>query len=234
MNASSKFLLGCVAAVSMSAGARGQQPAPESRKSESRPVAGKAIYTFDLDTIGTTPKGFTIAETKGMGTPAKWPVEAVKDEPKRKNCVKAETKNQEQVFNLLMTDDTFDADITVSVDLKAGSGEDDQGGGLLWRAKDANNYYVARWNPLEKNLRAYKVVGGLRTQLQSAELEADPKAWHHLVVATRGKGFTVAFDGKPLLFVDDATFPEGGKAGLWTKADASTCFDGLAVAPEKK
>jgi hypothetical protein len=234
MRTSTRFVLTSLVAVTVSAAACGQKPAPESRKSESQPLSGKATYTFEQDTVGTTPKGFTVAETKGAGTPAKWPVEALKDDPKRKNVVKVETKNLEAVFNLLLTDAAFEADVSVSVDLKAGTGEDDQGGGLLWRAKDANNYYVARWNPLEKNLRAYKVVDGVRTQLQSVEVEADPKTWHNLVVAIRGKGATIAFDGKPLIFLDDATFPDGGKVGLWTKADASTWFDNLVISPDKK
>ena len=34
----------------------------------------------------------------------------------------------------------------------------DQGGGPVWRYQDANNYYIARMNPLEDNYRVYKVV----------------------------------------------------------------------------
>ena len=35
------------------------------------------------------------------------------------------------------------------------SGKEDQAGGLVWRAKDANNYYVARANALENNVTIY-------------------------------------------------------------------------------
>jgi prepilin-type processing-associated H-X9-DG protein len=34
---------------------------------------------------------------------------------------------------------------------------------LIWRAKDARNDYIARYNPLEDNVRVYKVEGGERT-----------------------------------------------------------------------
>jgi hypothetical protein len=36
-------------------------------------------------------------------------------------------------------------------------------------------------------------------------------------------------DGKKLLEADDTTFPQAGKIGLWTKADAQTNFDDLTL-----
>jgi hypothetical protein len=40
-----------------------------------------------------------------------------------------------------------------------------------------------------------------------------------------GPLFTVAFDGKKLFEVEDDTFTEAGRIGLWTKADSVTRFD---------
>ena len=37
------------------------------------------------------------------------------------------------------------------------------------------------------------------------------------------------YDGQQCLEVEDATFAEAGKIGLWTKADAQTHFDDLEV-----
>jgi hypothetical protein len=212
-----------------------KKEAPETRKAgehaESRPADGeeKASFTFDDGTPGALPKGFTVAETKGAGTPATWKVETLKDDAKHKNAVKVDSKNKEGVFNVLLSEKTYGPDLEISVDIKAGSGEDDQGGGLVWRAKDANNYYITRWNPLEKNIRLYKVEGGVRTMFKSADVVADPKEWHEIEVAQTGAKIVVELDDKEVLTTDDSTFKEGGKVGLWTKADASSWFDNLVI-----
>lgn len=57
------------------------------------------------------------------------------------------------------------------VSLKTNAGKKDQGGGIVWRYQDANNYYIARVNPLEDNFRVYKFVAGKRSaELQDAEV----------------------------------------------------------------
>jgi hypothetical protein len=213
----------------------GQQAPPAAPKQDDKPATralsgeDKVKFTFEDAAAGATPKGWTAAETNGGGTPAKWQVESLKDDPKHKNVVKVDTKNKEAVFNMLLTDKIYPADLSLSVSIKSGSGEDDQGGGLVWRAKDANNYYIARWNPLEKNFRLYKVEGAKRTTLKSAELEADAKTWHAITVKHKGSAISVEFDGKEVLAAEDATFKDAGKIGLWTKADASSWFDDVEV-----
>jgi hypothetical protein len=116
----------------------------------------------------------------------------------------------------------------LSVKVKAVAGELDQGGGLVWRAKDKNNYYVARFNPLEDNYRVYKVEAGKRTQFASAKAPNDLK-WHTLRVTMAGSKIASYLDGEKLLEADDATFPGPGMIGLWSKADAQTYFDDLTA-----
>ena len=132
------------------------------------------------------------------------------------------------VFNLALREEAKPAEADVHLALRAVAGEIDQGGGLVWRARDAKNYYVARWNPLEHNLRAYKVVDGVRTQLASAEVQAGP-GWHTLRVWFMRDKFEVWFDKQSLLEGKDPTFYGPGMIGLWTKADARTQFDDLIV-----
>jgi hypothetical protein len=48
----------------------------------------------------------------------------------------------------------------MSVKIKAIAGEEDMGGGLVWRYIDNKNYYIVRCNPLENNIRLYCVVNG--------------------------------------------------------------------------
>ena len=207
------------------------KPAPETRKTGDQT---KAVFDFDAAVTGSVPKGWTVAETKGAGTPAAWRVEALKDDAKHKNAVKVDTKNKESVFNLLLSETSYAADLDLSVAIKAATGDDDQGGGLVWRAKDADNYYITRWNPLENNIRVYKVEAGQRTMFKSAEAVADPKQWHTIAVTHRGAKITVKLDDKVVLEAEDSTFKDAGKVGFWTKADASSWFDDLVVAWQKK
>ena len=107
-------------------------------------------------------------------------------------------------------------------------------GGLVWRAKDPDHYYIARWNPLETNLRLYTVAGGKRSMpMKSVQIDADPKAWHELEVTMVGPRITIRFDGKVVIEAEDATYADGKGVGLWSKADASTRFDSLRIRPAR-
>jgi hypothetical protein len=53
--------------------------------------------------------------------------------------------------------------------------------------------------------------------------------WHTLSIKQAGPQIECALNGKKYLEVKDDTFPEVGKVGLWTKADAVTHFDNLNV-----
>lgn len=133
-------------------------------------------------------------------------------------------------FNLRWARAPAFRDGTISVRIRADAGEIDQGGGLLWRAKDRDHYYVARYNPLEKNLRIYHVKGGKRTTLADAGgIEIAAGRWFTLSIVVRGARIEASLDGKRLLEVEDATFPDAGGFGFWTKADARSSFDDLGV-----
>ena len=113
-------------------------------------------------------------------------------------------------------------------------GVEDQGGGPAWRhRRSEDDYYVARWNPLEDNFRVYSVRGGERLQLDSARVRSDAQAWHTIRVRHVGDSITCWFDGEELLHATDAKLTTPGAVGLWTKADATTSFDDLAVRPAR-
>ena len=123
----------------------------------------------------------------------------------------------------------------VEVKFKPISGSEDRAGGIVWRARDANNYYVARANALEDNVVLYKTVNGVRSSLDlvgqkggyGVKTAVPANQWHTLRVEFAGAHFNVVFNGKPLFAVEDATFPEAGMIGLWTKADSVTVFSGF-------
>ena len=133
------------------------------------------------------------------------------------------------LFNLCVAEKSNYLDVDLRVDFKAVAGKIDQGGGLVWRYKDAKNYYLSRMNPLEDNFRLYKVVDGKRTQLATVDVKAAAGKWHSLRVVQDGDRIRCYFNGKLELDAEDKTFNEPGKVGLWTKADAQTHFAGLKV-----
>lgn len=167
----------------------------------------------------TAPQGWIPGETNGAGKPAQWLL--IKD-PIDGDLARVVTDNTGHTYNVEFSNDTFGPDVEIVTRLRADGGLEDQGGGAVWRAQDASNYYVARWNPLENNLRIYKVEAGKRTQLASISGEL-PGGWLDFTVTMKGANILVTC-GTLSLGVDDTTFTGAGKVGLWTKADASTSF----------
>jgi hypothetical protein len=187
--------------------------------------------SFESDQTDATPAGWTVAETHGKGTPATWQV--VKKSGEKGKCLAiTANKNSGGTFNLLLLNDIQFKDLELSVMVKAIDGKEDQGGGPIWRVKDANNYYICRWNPLEDNLRLYVVKDGKRKQLASATVKADTSAWHKIEIDQDGAEIEVEFDGQEMISFTDTTFTEAGLIGLWVKADGRTQFDMFAADEE--
>lgn len=197
-----------------------------------RQDSGARTWSFDQDRAGAVPEGWHPAETGGEGTPATWEVVRDGAAPGAPHVVSiTKNPNYGSTFNLLMAGGTRYRDAVIQVRVKAVAGKEDQGGGALWRARDADNYYIARWNPLENNFRVYFVKDGRRKQLESATVNTDAAAWHTIRIVHEGKRIEARFDGKKLFEVEDATFTEAGRVGLWVKADGLTAFDDISVQP---
>jgi 3-keto-disaccharide hydrolase len=176
--------------------------------------------SFDKYTTGTPPADWTATQT-GSGH-ATWAVVTDDTTPSKPNVLK---QSGQATYPICLKTDTSIKDGFVEVKFKAISGREDQAGGLIWRAKDANNYYVARANALEDNVTIYHTVNGRRTEKKQTNMKVAPNQWHTLRVDFQGNHFTVAFDGKKAIEWDDETFKDAGKVGLWTKADSVTLFD---------
>lgn len=189
--------------------------------------------TFRLElgkaTIGELAKGW-VAEKTGEGPGSVWKVVEDTSAPGGGRAL-AQTSpdGPNRLFNLCVARKTSFQDVDLTVAMKALAGKLDQGGGLVWRLRDANNYYVARVNPLEDNYCLYKVVQGKRIQLASAEIKAPAGSWHRLRIVHKGNHIQCYLNGKLELDARDAAFQDTGKVGLWTKADAQTSFAGLEV-----
>jgi len=186
-------------------------------------------YSFDNETVGAMPAKFHSART-GQGAESKWEVMADPSAPSKPNVVgQTSTDKTDYRFPLLIADEGSFKDLELSVKFKAVSGEVDRAGGLVFRLKDANNYYIVRANALEDNYRLYHVVNGRRRQFSGANFKVTSGEWHELRVEAAGNKFVCYYDGAKKIEATDDTFKDAGKVGLWTKADSVTYFDDLRV-----
>src|SRR5438309_10440428 len=187
--------------------------------------------TFDNFKTGAPPPGWTATQT-GSGS-AKWSVEKEGSAPSKPNVLK---QSGQATFPVCFKNDTNLKDGFVEVKFKPVAGKEDQAGGVIWRVQDSNNYYIARANALEGNVVLSKTVSGKRSSLDIVGRNGgygvkEPVAsgqWHTLRVEFAGNHFKLSFDGKHLFDVEDTTFTEAGKLGVWTKADSVTLFDNFS------
>lgn len=190
-------------------------------------LAGSVLFgnvdDFERSQVGKTPQGWECSKRYAQ----KWAVELNKEKTS-------------YILSLLKTD-AYGSDFNtcykkmnflngnISVKFRANSGEGDQGGGIMWRVQDADNYYVVRFNPLEDNLRVYYVKKANRSMLKGANIHLDGDKWHTLKVLQNGAHYTVYLDGKKRLQGSVRIFPRAGGVGVWTKADALSSFDDLEI-----
>jgi hypothetical protein len=193
--------------------------------------AGQELtYNFDSDSQGQMPPKFHSART-GAGEESRWLILGDSTAPSKPNVI-AQTSGDhvDYRFPLLITDEASFLDLDVTVSFKAVSGNIDRAGGLVFRLKDPNNYYVVRANALENNYNLYHVVNGRRSEFAGAKLKVTSGEWHQLRVEVIGNKITCYYDGNKKIEATDETFKDAGKIGLWTKADSVTYFDDLRVA----
>ena len=217
----------------------------------------KKKWSFDSEVAGTLPKNFIVGTLVDGRSAGKWQVIDMKTSTRllekldqrdyirvRKVLQNSEAPSAPHVFaqlknwgyftdfNVVLVGETTATDFDLKVSFLAIAGRGDMGGGLVWRAQDHKNYYIARANPLEQNIRFYRVVNGVRHKLKNFNNTISIKAWQTLRVVARGNRFKIFFNGQPVIDITDKTFQKGGKIGLWTKADALTYFDDLQLSIE--
>ena len=189
---------------------------------------GSRRFDFESDRPGEAPQGFSFGRT-GKGPPGKWVVQAVADAPSGKNVLsQTDADRTDYRFPVAYTGPEM-KDLRLTVKCKPVSGNVDQGCGLVFRLKDADNYYVARANALEDNVRLYHVVKGSRRQFAGWNGKVASGKWHELAVEAQDDHFQVFFNGQKVIDARDKTFTDPGKFGLWTKADSVIQFDDLTA-----
>ena len=201
--------------------------------------AALSEYRLSFDDLapGTLPQNWSVDATDPSGKLAEWKVIVDGQAPSKPNVLSLTRTHDTSggVFNLCRTNAILFQDGSIEVGLRADTGKEDQGGGVIWRARDANNYYIARYNPLEDNFRIYYVKNGSRKQLASAAPIGIPAGeWLKFKIVQHGDKMEGYLNGKKYLEVSDNTFTGPGGVGFWTKADAASSFDDLRVLPASR
>ena len=164
---------------------------------------------FDKAAVGALPADWKCGVT-GRGSP-RWQVEADTTAPSKPNVLK---QIGQGTFSWCVKNGVSITDGFVEVKFKSISGREDRAGGLAWRWKDGDNYYVARANALENNVSLYYTESGDRRTIKYVDAPVPGNVWHTLRVEFSGKRIKVALDGKTYIALDDGRLAQlGGFAG---------------------
>lgn len=187
------------------------------------------VWTFDDDPPESLPPEFQVG-TLFDGRPAgEWKILETEKANNGKHVLgQLMGKGAEHAYKVVLIQGTTATDLDLRVSFLPISGKADMGGGLIWRAADDRNYYLARANPLEQNIRVYRVEKGVRHLLQNFDQTIDVRQWHTLRVTHQGCRVNIFYDDKQVFDLCDKTFHDG-MIGLWTKSDAVTYFDDLRL-----
>ena len=196
-------------------------------------LVNDTLFSFEEYTENKIPAGWTQCIT-GRGSGTDW---AILNDKGNKVLAQLSSENPNYHFNDIVYDGFIVKNVELKVSMKGVDGRMDQGGGFIWRFTDRNNYYVVRANPLEDNVVLYKVVNGKRTDLplkgqgRTYGVNVKPLGndWNELKLTVKDNLFTVYLNDKEIFQVEDDTFIDAGKIGLWTKADAVSYFDNFTV-----
>ncbi len=195
-------------------------------------------FSFDDQKAGEAPRGFRCDRT-GRGRAGAWRIVRDDTAPSAPSVLaQLDDDATSYRFPVCVVDGVSAKDLDLAVRFKPVKGSGDQAAGLVWRYRDADNYYVVRANALEDNVVLYKVEKGKRSDLKpkgsglfayGRKAAVPSGAWGRLRVVVEGDLFEVYYGGQELFEVQDATFSDAGAVGVWTKADSVTYFDDLQV-----
>ena len=194
-------------------------------------IAKAQTVTFADAPLAALPKDFDHG-VMGVGGPGRWEVVSDSTAAGGKALAQLSTDTSEHRFLTAFYTPVVSANVEVTVRFKPVAGKTDQAGGVVVRLVDAKNYYIARANALEDNVRFYRVRGDVREQLATADAKVSSGVWHTLTLRAQGDQFTVLFDGKFMHKTADKTpgsRPTTGRVGLWTKSDSITYFDRMEI-----
>jgi len=196
------------------------------------PAAGAELaFDFEAMPVGAPPAGFLCAwPGPPEAKPARWEVIADGAVRVLQQSDGDETNHR---YPVALWPQARLTDVRAAVRARAISGGRDRSFGVVVRAVDERNYYVARANTSGwgENIRLYRFVDGKRSELAEWEGPVERDAWHELAVEAVGAQLTVMLDGRTIIRHQDTTFAGPGMCGVWTKAEAVSRFDDLRITP---
>ena len=177
-----------------------------------------ADINFDNDVAGKLPASWTAVSST-------WAIAA----DGSNKAMKQTGKSKPDQSNLCIQNKLKYQNLQMEARIKTIEGGKEKGGGLVWRYHDAKNYYIARVNVVENNVKIYKVTKGVRKELKSANVKMKANEWQTLKVAMIGYTLACYVNGQKLLNVTDTSIPNAGQVGFWSRADAISIFDDLKI-----
>jgi hypothetical protein len=181
-------------------------------------------FAFDHDESGAAPKQFDFA-LGGHGEPGRWIVS--------NGALRQDSADPTGIRFPMALVQGFDAtDVVACVRFRYVGGKVDRAGGIVLRFADPANYYVARANAAEGDLRIFRVANGTRRTLPGGIVKGatDDDRWHTLEFRIEGSKLVATLDGQFTATAYDSYFLRG-RVGLWTKSDSQTEFDDLTFQP---
>jgi len=166
----------------------------------------------------------------GVGRVQRW--EAVPDKQALGGWALSETAGDatDLRFPLCISTQTVARDLDATLRFELVSGTHEQAAGLVLRAQDANDYYVAKASAKDGSVRLYRMAGGRRAELGNKKVPLKTGEQYALRVIAKQDRFEVFLDDKSLFKVTDASLMRAGTVGVWSQADSITRFQSLLVA----
>ncbi len=191
------------------------------------------VINFDREPLGAPPTGWSAVTVNGSAN-SQWEIRrdrSVPTAPAVLARVPADANADHPSLAILNSMSLRDGDVSVRV--KPVSGSRMRAGGVVFRYRDANNYYFARADALEQNVALFRVENGQRVRLGMAvKHDLPPDAWRILKVTARGNNLQVYLDHRRIVQARDSGFTGSGKVGLWTAGDSTTYFYDFRVNPK--
>jgi hypothetical protein len=166
----------------------------------------------------------------GIGRPQNW--QAVRDAGGLGGWALSEVTGDATDLHFPFCIDTQIAprDFDATMRFKIISGTHEQAAGLMFRARDATDYLVARASALDGTVKLYRILGGRRSQLATAQAPVKTEIWSELRVVAIKDRIEVSLDGKTTLSFTDRSAPQPGTMGVWVQSDSRVLFGSLLVA----
>ena len=187
-------------------------------------------WTFNNDQAESAPSGFS-GDTVGNGSDGVWKIKTDSSAPSGpQTLVLKPGCQQDSCYHLLLADDTNVEFLDLSVRMKMELGASEGKAGLVFSAKDNQNFYAVVVTPETNTLQTYLVQDGQAKLLGEEKILPMEGEWHflriHRISYISHHPIECYFDNQLILHLSDSTLGEG-KVGLVTMGKGAFAFDNL-------